>query len=442
MQKSQTILADTGDFVEIKGNIEQALKNLESHSQNLQKQLEAQQNQIKDKQLMQEIRKYNHVTNLNTLCLCEEAIREIERLSVRLNNPEQYTSEIKQILEAIQNKVIAHRQRLSAIDNLLATVDNVTDLSRINTEYAKLEFIFQNSGDYQFYQELKQKIQFLNDDLEQIQNLETRWQQCNNISSFHDVLRIIEQLILRNLERFRERIIILEESVRKKIQDYTSELREFEYSLEHVATVRDAQRLQEEFLRKSSRYANSDAEEQYEAIRLEVKLLIELLQIVEPVNVNTLELCQVQLDRLRQWQNVTEGVTDKLRARVESLYTELEQKKSQITQQKQAAAQEWLNLLSHQCAEIYQLLNDTTKLEAANKLLEQIQTEKYQYISLLNPKEAQSLEYIERQCIEEQGKHKANQILVLFRQLPRIQRQSLYEKLAQYLSDSTEELNG
>jgi|GEM_PF-441870 hypothetical protein len=445
LERSQKVLNEAEDFAEVKASIEQAIKHLEAHSQNLQQELEERQKQAEDNQIMQEIRKYNFGVKFYTLSTCEAAIDAVENFRQRLNKPEQYTVEIEQILQSIYDKINVYRQSLSAISNQLATVNNLGDLSRISAEYAKLELIFQDSDDHQTYENIQKQIHFLNNDLVQIQNLEIRCQQSNNIFSCQEVLKIINELIenqpliLHNLERFRERIINLEEVVRKKIQNYTSELRELEYNLQYLTTVIEAERLRDELLKKSSQYLNSDVEEQYNAIRSEVKLLIQLLQIVESLKINTLEDCQVQLDRIRQWQYTTTKLTDNLRDRVESLYTELKQRKAQIIEQKKLDAQQWLKELSNQCAEIYNFIDDTEKLEAANNILQQIKIEKRQYIQVLNSLEQQSLEYIERQCIEEQGKHKANQILLVFRQLPRLQRQSLYDKLAQFLSDETED---
>ncbi|MEH2457941.1 hypothetical protein [Nostoc sp.] len=58
---------------------------------------------------------------------------------------------------------------------------------------------------------------------------------------------------------------------------------------------------------------------------------------------------------------------------------------------------------------------------------------------MLSIPETQLLENIERQCIEERDKDTANQIFVLFRQLPYLQQQNIYEKLGQMLSEKAEE---
>lgn len=439
LQKCRKILAEAENFIEVKANIEQAIQNLELHCQELQKHLEQQQKQTEDNQIMQEIYKYRTANKINTIHVGEYAINEINNLRKCLNNPETWNKEIEEILTYIKDKLTFYRQSLSSINNRLARVDSLTELSTINTEYAKLEFVFQDSNDYHDYRDLQQQIQILSDDLTQLQDLEFRFQQSNNISNCKDLLKIInkiiseEQAVLHDLNRFRKRITSLEESVGQKLQSFISELQEFEYSLESLTTVREAQRFQEELLRKSSHYINSDLEEQYEAIKLELKLLTELLQIAESTKANTLDSCKEKLDRLKEWQNITGGLSAKLRDRVESLYSEIEEKKAEITQQQRIAAEEWLKELGNQCAQMYKLLDDKEKLLLTNDIFQQIQNEKHRYAHLLNPVHQQSLEYIENKCHEEQNKNKANQILLMFRQLPRLQRQSLYEMLGQEL---------
>lgn len=436
---SQKILDKVADFTEAKANIKQAIENLDVQYEELRKQQEEQQNRVKDNQTIEEIRKYHSISKLKTIYSCKEANIEVSKLCERLNHPEQYQAEIKQIFQSIEEKLIAYCQSLSTIDNRLAKVDNLTDLSSISNEYVKLEFIFQDSVEYRDYQQLQPKIKCLKDDLEEIKDIETRYQQSNDINSCYDALEIIEQIKLQDLERFQEQIIKLEADLRKKIQSYNSQLQEFKYNLEHVTTVKDVQRLQVELMQKSSWYINSNVEEHYQVIKLETELLIELLRIVEPVNANTLELCNLQIHKLQTWQNTTDGLTENLCDRINYFIKELEQKKTYIIQQKQVDAQNWLTELNNQCTEMYTLMNDSDKFEVANTIFEKAKVEKADYIELLSPSSQQSLDYIVRQCTEELGKHKANQISLLFRQLPRLQRQSVHAMLAQYLNDDTED---
>ncbi|MEH2091196.1 hypothetical protein [Nostoc sp.] len=413
-------------------DLQNALSTSKIRLTDIRQQAEAGQKQAEDTQIMQNIR--NSATKIQTIHLSQDALQEIENLRSRFNYPDKFQQEIAELVQSIHNKITNYHSSLANLRTRLQSVNNLSDLDVINTEYAKLDVVFKDSADYGDYQEIQPQIQSLKNDFEQIQNLETRYQQSNSIASCNDVLGIIvsRQFNIYNADRFQERITQLEVNFRRKIQEYTVELQEYNHNLEYLTTVEDAQRFQKELLKKSHCYSRSEIEAEYEAIISELAPLIDLLQIAESSKVETLETCQTQLDRLKDWENKTEGLREKFSDRVHSLRTEIERKKSQFLQQ-------WLNDLENSCTEINQLSDDTEKLEAANNLLEQIQAEKNNYINLFSILETQLLENIERQCIEERNKDIVNQIFVLFRQLSDLQQQNVYDDLGQILSEKTEE---
>ncbi|MFN6484111.1 MULTISPECIES: hypothetical protein [unclassified Nostoc] len=410
-------------------DLQNALSTSKIRLTDIRQQAEAGQKQAEDIQIMQNIR--NYATKIQTIHLSQEALQEIANLQFRFNYPYKFQQEIAEIVQSIHNKITDYHSSLANLRTRLQSVNNLSDLDAINTEYAKLDVVFQDSADYGDYQEIQPQIQSLKNDFEQIQNLEIRYQQSNSIVSCNDVLGIIasRQFNIYNADRFQERITQLEVSFRQKIQEYTVELKEYNHNLEYLKTVEDAQRFQKELLKKSDCYSRSEMETEYEAIISELAPLIDLLQIAESSKVETLETCQTQLDRLEDWENKTEGLREKFSDRVHSLRREIELKQSQFLQQ-------WLKYLENSCTEINQL-PDIEKLKAANNLLEKIQAEKNNYINLLSIPETQLLENIERQCIEKRDKDIVNQIFVLFRQLSDLQQQNVYDDLGQILSENT-----
>ncbi|MEH2205992.1 MAG: hypothetical protein V7K53_18250 [Nostoc sp.] len=302
----------------------------------IRQQAEAGQKQAEDTEIMQNIR--NSATKIKTIHLSQAALQEIENLQSRFNYPDKFQDELAEIVQSIQNKITSDRSSLANLLTQLWSVRNLRELDIINTEYVKLDVVFQDSADYGNYQELQPQIQSLKHDLEQIQSLEIRYQQSDSIPSCNDALAIITsgELNIYNADRFQGRISQLEANFRNKIQEY-------------------------------------------------------------------------------------------------------EQKQLQILQQKQAAAQQWVKDLENSFTQINQSVDNAEKLEIANNLLEQIQAEKSDYISLISVTEIQLLENIERQCVEERNKDITNQIFVLLRQLSRLEQQNVYERLGQILSEKTDE---
>ncbi len=430
LQKSKNLIANAEDFTDIQSSIDQALENLKIQHQELQQQIQTQQKQAQDQRLMREIRQYK-TAKINTIKLCEEGIKEIENHRLQLNA--HHTEEIDQIIQLIRTKITSHQQKLENLHSLITTAENISDLNRIRTEYAKLDFVFNDSTAYPTYQQFQEQIQLLNDDLERVNNLNRH--QHDSIASCQQALKAInnEQNHLHNKVRFQPIIAELTASLHQQIQAYTNQLQQFPQKLAGITTIPEAQTLYEKLLRIASLYTNSDIEANYTVINSEIKLLIELLQITS-TTANTRQSCQAQLDRLTQWQENRE-LTSLLRDRVTSFCANLEQSRTQIIEGEKIAAEAWLKELDNQAAQIYRLTDDTQKLTVINQLLKQIHAQKSQYIELLSSIHQQSLSYIERQCTLEQEKHKTFQIESLFRQLPRLQRQSLYEKLANYLKE-------
>ncbi len=429
LHKSKNLIINVEDFADIQTNIDQALENLELQYQELQQQIQTQEQQAQDQQIMRDIRHYK-TAKTNTIKLCEEGIQEIENYRHQLNNP--HTEEIDQIIQLIRARIASHQQDLENLRSSIATVENISNLNRIRTEYAKLDFVFNDSATYSTYQQFQEQIQLLNDDLERVNNLKSY--QHDSIASCQEALQAInnEQSHLHNKVRFQPKIAELTAVCATQIQAYTDQLQEFRQKVADINTISEAQNLYEKLLRTASRYSHSDLEAAYTAISAEIKLLIELLQITS-LDTNSRQSCQAQLDRLTEWQP---ELTPLLRDRVAFFRTNLEQSLAQILEREQTAAQAWLKELDNQAAQIYRMVDDT-QITAINQLLKQIHTEKSQYIELLSPVDQNSLEYIEHQCTLEQEKHKTSQIETLFRQLPRLQRQSLHEKLANYLTEDS-----
>ncbi|BAY08112.1 hypothetical protein [Calothrix sp. NIES-2098] len=413
-------------------SLQNALRTANIRLTEIRQQAEAGQKQAEDTQIMQSIR--NSATKIKTIHLAQEALQEIENLQYRFNYPDKFQPEIAELVQSIQNRITDYRSSLVNIRNQLQSVNSLPELDTINTEYAKLDIVFQDSADYAAYQELQPKIQSLKNDLEQIQSLENRYQQSNSIASCNDALTRISsgELNIVNIDRFQSKIAQLAVNFQQKIQEYTAELQEYKHNLEYLTNVEDAQMFQKELLKKSPQYSGSEIETEYEGIRGDLAIIIDLLQIAESTKVETLEACQTQLDRLQNWEDRNKAVIEKFSDRLHSLHTEIEQKQ-------QAAAQQWIEDLESSFTEINQLSDDTDKLAAANNLLDKIQEEKSEYISLLDNSTTQLLESIERQCIEERERDIANQILLLFQQLPRLEQQNLYERIGQMLSEMTEE---
>ena len=432
------------DFADVKASLEQALQNLEIRHAELQEQQQEQQRKSQDEQITRFIRNKYKLPKTNTVQFLEDGIKEIQSYQPRLYEAEAFASEIGQIIQTLQDKITNHSKSLETLRDRLIHTDNLKELDRIQTEYVRLEFVFKDSSEYSAYQSLQQQMQQLREDLEKLQDLENRSQQSYSIASCHEALAVIheQQRTLHQIDRFQQKLTELEVGLQYKIQTYTQELDDFGHRSQHLATAKEAQKLHEELLKNSSRYAQSDSADRYETISTNIRLLIDLLRISEAESAKTLQAYEAQAEKLAQWRESVETLVPLLEERFNSIQEATEKTKAQILQRQQSDVEKWLKGLGNQAVELDRLTDATDKGKLANRLLQKIEREQAQHAENLSAAQHEILKAIERQCAAAIDQGHENQIKLLFQQLPRSQRVSLYRQLEAYLSDPTEEFNG
>ena len=201
LHNSQILLASCKDFADVT-SIEQAIQNLEFQRQELHQQLQDRQKQLQDDQNLQFIRQYN-TANLNTIYFCEEGIKEVEKLVSKLNYPDKFMAEISEIIKAIKEQLATHVSSLTHLRARLSLVDNIKDVERIQTDYAKLDFVFKDSAKYPTYQQLQEQII-------------VRKAELQNQDQTNQVLVLFKQLP-------RERRVSLYQELSKYLSDTTEE---------------------------------------------------------------------------------------------------------------------------------------------------------------------------------------------------------------------------
>ncbi|NJR52149.1 MAG: hypothetical protein HC780_23845 [Leptolyngbyaceae cyanobacterium CSU_1_3] len=444
LQQRLGFIAAHGSFEDVKAELERALQNLEIRHTELQAKQQGAAKKTQDEQIIRFIRNKYKLPKTNTIQFLEEGIKEIQAYQSRLYEAEPFASELEQIVHTLQDKIATHIRSLEELRDRLNSIVLLKDLEQVQNEHARLEFVFKDSSEYAAYQSLQQQFQPLRDDFEKLQTLETRSQQSASIASCHEALAIVhsEKNTLHYHDRFQQKLANIEATLQHKIQTYTQELDDFEHRSKHLEIAKEAQKLEEELLRQAARYAQAGASDRYEAIRTNIRRLIELLQISETENIKTLEACQSQLEKLVQWQENIDVLDPFLQERFGLILAAAKQTEARLVQRQQGDAEKWLKALETQATELQNSTDDTDKNKLANKLLTKLQRDQSQYIEKLSTVQQDFLKDIERQCETEIAKDWENQIKSLFQQLPRAQRVRLHRQLEVYLSELTEEFNG
>jgi hypothetical protein len=431
------------DFADVKVSLEQALQNLETRNTELQEQQQEQERKSQDERIIQFIRSKYKLPKTNTVQFLEDGIQEIQNYRSRLHKVEPFVAEIDQIIRTLQDKIANHRQSLEGLRDRLTYTSTLKDLDLIQTDCARLEFIFKDSSEYSNYQLIQQQMQQFRDDSEKLQALENRSQQSYSIASCHEMLVAIdsEQNTLYSPDRFQPKLDELRNSIQYKIQTYTQELDDFEHRLEHLTTAKEAQKLHEELLKKSACYDRSESSDRYETISTNIRRLVALFQISETEDIKTIEACQSQMERLTLWKENIDVLDPLLQERFDSILEASEQAEERLLKRQQGDAEKWLKTLENQVLEMQNMATEEEKSHLANKLLNKLQ-QGDRYIEKLSAEHQNSLNTIQKQCDVEIQKNREHQIKILFQQLPRSQRVNVYHQLGEYLLDTTEEFNG
>ena len=429
LHRSQELVASCDEFAAVSSRLEEAKQTLEAQYENLQKRLQ-------DENTMQAIRQHT-LAKANTIHLCEEAIAEITSLSNQLHYPEPFHSELDKLTQDFRDKIYTYQRNLPTLSTRLSSVETSKQLSSLRDEYAKLELVFKDSTDYPNYQQLQAQIQGLESDLEQLHTLETLYQQSQSLADCDRTLEEItnKQANLHNLDRFRAKLLQLENQLLQRKQGYIQLLNELQHKLSSVKTLKEAQTLQKELADQSTYYRESTEQEQYEAICSEVSLLISLLQISGNQKLDTVDVCQVELSRLNQWREATEGITPTIQTLLDSLIQGVEQTKQQIQKRQKRAAISWLQSIEKQETQLDKLTDSAKKLDTASHLLSKLKKEQQQHENLFETEQKQILEGILTRCEAIQNQDAQSKILALFQELPHPQQESLLKKLTEYVSE-------
>jgi type I site-specific restriction endonuclease len=100
-----------------------------------------------------------------------------------------------------------------------------------------------------------------------------------------------------------------------------------------------------------------------------------------------------------------------------------------------------LEALQNQATRLEELTDSTKKYELANNLIKQINSQRNQNAETFSSQQ-QFVQPILNRCIEILRQERETQILDLFQQLPREHRINLYQRLSNYLGNTTEEFDG
>lgn len=441
LQRAIFALEDTDEFEALKISLTQSLIELEDQAEILRKQAENRRNEAEDKQTIKEIQQLKSKQN-SSIHTCEDSLVQIQELQAKLHYPEQFQAEINQMIKACQDKVQGYKQSLNILKEQLATVNTSEELNQLQLDHARLESAFQDSLEYDAYQLIHAAINDVKGDLQTLDKLKSRCRHADSIAACNEILEDLakSQSWLKYPERFRDNHLNqLEEQTNQKIETYRRDLAQVEQKLTLASTSTEVRKLQKTLLQLSSRYTNSDESSRIDILTTEIETLMNLMLLLDRAKVATnLDLCNEFVEELTTWQNYSEDISQGIQDRISDALAEIKKRQQKILIEKEGDARSWLRSLNDKSSRMLNAIRENKRYDLASEVLKSIYDFRDEHTDFLDKAEQRALFEIERQCLDEQNKHSGNQIITMFKQLPRSQRQALYKYLEQYLVDRTE----
>lgn len=432
LKASDDLLASTDLFGDLKASVQAALLDLEAQYDRILK-AEGDQARIRD------IRLYKPLS-LNTILLCEDAIKSIEALRADLNNPQPYNAEIDELLQKIKAQSTNYQSKLQLIHHRMDKTEGLKQVEDMQTDYARLEFLFKDSSFYQTYQELRGEIVSLKEDFERVEELERHCKELDSIRSCQKALEYLadEGPKIKDSKRFSSRIFQIEEHIKQKAQSYISDLSALEENLDKLDSVQAAARFEEELNSKLPVYIGAQQEASYKSIVSECRLLSALLQITdESKKLDTIQFYDKKIEELDSWVAFVKEMPPRIARQATVSRKAWQEAREALVDAEAEVSRKWLLELNQQFGSVRQLPDASAKTDAANRIIAEIQTQKRR-VEFLDDEGRQVIGRIESYCNEIRNSDIANRILIFFRELPLEQRKALYDKLKSYLVDEVQ----
>ncbi len=441
LESARTLVTEDG-FPDLRDQLDRALATLQDRRADLERLERDRQLQAADKQTMQAIRAYKASKKLNTLQLCEEALADIEQRRAQLHNPDPHQKEIAATQQDLQTKIAGYQRQLQDWRDRLASATTPEALDQLRLDYNRHAYLFQGSSQLEAYQALGDPIRHRLADLKTLADLATRSHQGRSILQCQELLGLLEQVPLHDRDRCQANLDEIRQQLAAKQQHFEQALIQLEQQLTEVSNTHSAKKLQRQLLQQENVYKDSPLAERFQTLSTDAERVLDLYQLLDSLAPTTLDKARELRDRLARWRNnlpdCSPDLDDIYTAKLEAIDATYQQ----LYEQKRQAAAAWVKNIGQEAAKIYRTSDDKERLAIATALSKTIRQEQKQHQDFLTEELKGTIARVIALCGEEIEKDKVNQIRTLFQQLPRVQREDLYQELKQYLGKKTEVSDG
>ncbi|MFN7465215.1 MAG: hypothetical protein ACK5SE_14360 [Pseudanabaena sp.] len=428
----QNLLPNSNEFDSIHAQIESA-------SVTLEKRLQEFEVHVKDRSIIEEIKKLS-LSSSHTIRQCEESLTRIQSLSQKLNDQKVDQSAIRKRVDEFNTQIAKQCEELTRLQHRIEEIADPKELDRFKTDYAKLDLVFKDSSHYGNYQQLQTKIDELDDSLDVVRELEKLKQKSNSIVECQSSQQKLTEVSKNISDRFQPQIQIINQYLSDRLDQYRRELEDLEQRLTTITGLQPCQNLQAELSRKSNYYLGSGIDEdRYRLIQSQLSRLQDLYKLMDAAKRQTLEDYDQHLQTLQQWLDEDSQIPEWMGDRYSTIRRGTEKNRQALLDKTRKDARDWVNQTDRVWLGIDTDSNPERQAEKAHRLIQSIKNEKSNYLLGLTEDLENTIREIEQKCNSIIDSNLEIQIISRFRQLPQSRRNNLYAKMQDYLTDKTED---
>lgn len=329
------------------------------------------------------------------------------------------------------------KSSLQTIQKLLSSSQDFTDV-KSNIEEALQRLDLQ-----------RKELQKLQEDKQTIQSIrQYKSAPANTIHLCEESIKAVENLraALHYPDKLTAEIEQLLERYRKQATDYRMNLENLRDRLSTVETLKQLEAIQTEYAKLDLVFRDSTDYLPYRQLQEQIRCLKEDIERISRLETrqqqdSSIDLCNEVLKIIEDEQAKFHDL-GRFQPKLSKLKEHLRRRVEEIRERQRQTATAWLEDLENQATLLEQLTDNTKRYESANNLVKQIHSQRDQHTETLSSEQQQFVQRILDGCIEILRQEQETQIVDLFQQLTREHRINLYQRLSNYLQNTTEEEDG
>jgi hypothetical protein len=385
-----------------------------------------------DRRIMDIIRRIKPET-ANSVARCRQQLAELSDLQKQLHDPAEEAEEIGRVRGALERRVQGYAGQLDQIRQRLQLVTSTAKLADLQRSYNQLDFVFRGSELEPAYATVDTTLAGIADDLAIVAELETSARSAHSVVTCNAVIDLAnkKQSELHAGERFAAALVAICDRMASQVEGYRQQLEQHRVTLAAAESRGAAEKAWEAVVAASPRFAGSDSDEAYQALRSEADLVVSFLRIYTPApQLHTKEACEAALGAIERWRSDNPTLPGALLERAAAYDSCVRATLADLTAARRQQAATWLCALAEAARTLSARREGTDRARDAARLLNRLSEETNSEKLWLDEAALGQLQEVEQCCRELVDSDREAQVFALLGQLPVEKQAAICQKLA------------